>query len=130
MKANDMHQHEAVLAVVNAYCRGVYHGNVELLRSVFDPRAQLFADVRGEPYFRPLEDYLAVVAGRQPPEALGQAFLMRPIAVEVTHKIACAKVYCPMYDYHYIDYLGLLHQGGEWKIVNKLFTDLPAREPA
>ena len=40
MKGSMMHPHEAVLAAVDTYCRGVYEGDVELLRSVFDPRAQ------------------------------------------------------------------------------------------
>lgn len=120
-----MHQHEAVLAVVDDYCRGVYRGDTALLRSVFDPRARLFAEVRGETYSRTLDEYLAIVADRQSPESLGQAFLMRPIGVEVSHEIALAKVHCPMFDYNYIDYLSLVRQGGNWIIVNKTFTDLP-----
>ena len=121
-----MHQHMAVLAVVDAYCRSVYHGDTALLRSVFDPMALLFAEVRGETYARPLEEYLAIVASRQSPESLGQAFLMKPIGVEVAHEIAFAKVQCPMFDYNYIDYLSFVRRGGDWKIVNKTFTDLPA----
>jgi hypothetical protein len=120
-----MHPHEAVLKVVDAYCRGVYRGDIALLRAVFDHRALLFAEVRGQAYFRPLEEYLTVVAGRTSPEALGQAFLMKPISVEVTHEIAFAKVHCPMFDYNYVDYLSLVRQDGAWKIVNKTFTDLP-----
>ena len=123
-----MHPHHAVLATIDTYCHGVYRGDIDLLRSVFDPRALLFAEVRGEAYFRPLEEYLAVVAGRRSPQALGQAFLMKPVSIEVTQAIAHAKVHCPMFDYNYIDYLGLICQDGQWKIVNKLFTDVPAGE--
>ena len=122
-----MHPHEAVLAAVDAYCLGVYHGDVGMLRSVFDHRALLFADVRGAAYFRPLEEYLAVVAGRQSPAALGEPFRMKPISVEVTHNIAYAKVHCPMFDYNYVDYLSFIRQGEDWKIVNKLFTDVPVQ---
>lgn len=120
-----MHQHEAILAVVDAYCRGVYRGDTSLLRSVFHPRALLFAEVRGETYVRPLEEYLAIVADRRSPETLGQAFLMKPISVDVTHEIALAKLHCPMFDYNYVDYLSFVRQDGDWKIVNKTFTDLP-----
>ena len=120
-----MGDHEAVLAAVDAYCRGIYRGDVALLRSVFHPKAALFAEVRGQPYYRPLEEYLAVVANRQSPEALGEAFRMRPVAVEVTHEIAFAKVYCPMFEYHYTDYLSFVREDGRWRIVNKLFTDVP-----
>lgn len=121
-----MHEHAAVLSVVDSYCRGVYHGDVALLRSVFDARALLFGEVRGQDYFRPLEEYLQVVASRQSPQALGQAFLMKPISVEVVHEIAFAKVHCPMFDFNYTDYLTLVRQDGAWKIVNKTFTDVPA----
>jgi len=119
-----MHPHEEVLAAIDAYCRGVYRGDIDLLRSVFDARALLFAHVRGETYFRPLDDYLAVVAARQSPEALGQAFRMKPICVEVTGDIAFAKIDCPMFDFHYIDYLSFVRQDGRWRIVNKTFTDV------
>lgn len=120
-----MGDHEAILAVVDTYCRGVYSGDVDLLRSVFHPKAALFGEVRGQPYYRPLEEYFSVVAGRQSPAALGEAFGMRPIAVEVTHEIAFAKVHCPMFDYNYTDYLSLVREAGQWRIVNKLFTDVP-----
>ena len=120
-----MDAHAEVLSVVDAYCKGVFMGDVELLRSVFHPKAALFAEVRGQPYYRPLEEYLSVVANRQSPGALGEAFRMKPLAVEVTHEIALAKVHCPMFDYNYIDYLSLVRQDGKWRIVTKLFTDVP-----
>ena len=120
-----MNDHEQVLAVVDAYCRGVYRGDVELLRSVFHPKAALFAEVRGQPYYRALEEYLSVVANRQSPEAAGEPFRMKPVSVEVIHEIACAKVYCPMYEYRYTDYLSFVRQEGKWRIVNKVFTDVP-----
>ena len=120
-----MKDHEAVLAVVDAYCKGVFRGDVELLRSVFHPKAALFAEVRGQPYYKPIEEYLALVANRKSPEALGEPFLMKPLAVEVTHEIAFAKVHCPMLGYNYTDYLSFVREDGCWVIVNKLFTDVP-----
>jgi hypothetical protein len=120
-----MTDHEGVLSAVDTYCKGVFRGDLDLLRSVFHPKAALFAEVRGLPYYKPLEEYLAVVANRESPEALGELFLMKPIAVEVTHEIAFAKVHCPMLGYNYTDYLSLVREGGRWVIVNKLFTDVP-----
>lgn len=117
--------HAGVLAAVDAYCRGVYLGDVVLLRTVFDARAQLFAQVRGQPYYRPLEEYLAVVAARQSPAALGEPFRMKPISIEVANDIAFAKVQCPIFEFNYLDYLTFVRQAGQWKIVNKTFIDLP-----
>jgi hypothetical protein len=120
-----MSDHEAVLGVVDIYCKGVYRGDLDLLRSVFHPKAALFAEVRGQPYYRLLDEYLGVVANRASPAAQGEPFRMKPLAVEVTHEIAFAKVHCPMLGYNYIDYLSLVREGGRWIIVNKLFTDVP-----
>lgn len=119
-----MGDHETVIATVSEYCQGVYRGDLALLRKVFHPKAALFAEVRGQPYYRTLYDYLTVVSNRESPQALGEPFNMRPITIEVTHEIAFAKVFCPMYDYRYIDYLSFVRQDGEWRIVNKLFTDI------
>jgi len=123
-----MNDHEAVLAAVDIYCKGVYRGDLELLRSVFHPNAALFAEVRGQPYYKPLEEYLQVVANRASPATLGEPFRMKPVAVEVTHEIAFAKVHCPMLGYNYTDYLSFVREEGRWRIVNKLFTDVPHQE--
>lgn len=123
-KENILNDHEAVMAAVEEYCQGVFQGDIALLRKVFHPKAALFAEVRGQPYHRVLDDYLVVVANRESPKARGEPFRMKPITIEVTHEIAFAKVCSPMYDYHYVDYLSFVRLDGEWRIVNKLFTDV------
>lgn len=123
-----MGDHVAVISAVTAYCQGVYRGDIALLRKVFHPKAVLFAEVRGQPYYRTLDDYLDVVANRESPEAREEPFRMKPITIEVTHEIAFAKVSCPMYDYHYVDYLSFVRQDGEWRIVSKLFTDIASHD--
>lgn len=125
-----MQDHQAVLMAVSEYFKGVFSGEVDRLRAVFHPRAALFAEIRGEAYYKPLEEYLDVVAHRKSPEALGEPFLMKPISVEVTHNMAFAKVHCPMLGYNYYDYLSFVRQDGRWIIVNKLFTDVPLAAPA
>lgn len=125
-----MGDHEEVIAAVSEYCQGVYRGDIALLRKVFHPKAALFAEVRGQPYYRTLDDYLAVVANRASPQAGGESFRMKPVTIEVTHEIAFAKVSCPMYDYRYVDYLSFVRQDGEWRIVNKLFTDIGFQDAA
>jgi len=36
------------------------------------------------------------------------------------------KLECPLFEYCYIDFLGLLKEDGRWKIVTKMYTDLQA----
>lgn len=115
----------ALLTTIDAYCQGIHQGDVTLLRSAFDPKAQLFGEVRGEPYYRSLDDYLAAVATRASPQSLGQPFRMTPLHVEETGNIAFAKLHCPIFDFNYIDYLSFVRRDGQWRIVNKLFTDVP-----
>lgn len=121
-----MDDQQEILAILDKYFKGVYHGDVELLRSVFHPKATLFAEVRGQPYFKLLEEYLAGVANRQSPQELGEPFRMKTTSVERIHNIAFAKLHCPMLGFNYYDYLSFVRHDGKWSIVNKLFTDVPA----
>jgi hypothetical protein len=36
---------------------------------------------------------------------------------------AMVKVHCPLFDFNYIDFLGLLKEDGNWQIVTKMYTD-------
>lgn len=125
-----MHDHKAVLELIDRYCYGIYHGDIDRLRDVFHKNALLFAEVRGESFCRTIEEYLDIVSNRPSPHALGERFRMRPVSVEVTHEIAIAKVHCPMFDYNYMDYLSFVRRNGVWRIVNKVFTDVPVPECA
>jgi hypothetical protein len=122
---DDTMDHQQVQAVIQDYCDGIYTGNVALLRKAFDPRAALFGEVGGEVSHRPLDVYLDAVAARQSPQSLGEPFLMKTLGVEVRHRMACATVHCPILGHNYYDTLSLLRENGQWRIVNKTFTDQP-----
>lgn len=113
-----------VAVAIQAYFRGIYHGDIAMLREVFDPRAELFGDVRGQPYHSALERYLQAVAGRQSPEARGEAFDMRIRSIEVKGAIARATLSVPMLGYRYVDFLNLMQVEGRWRIVGKVFADI------
>jgi 3-hydroxyacyl-CoA dehydrogenase len=113
---------EEIAALLEKYFAGLYYGDVELLRSVFHPQAQLFGDVRGAPYQNSLEGFLGAVAGRESPHQRGEEFQMQAVGVEVMNQIAYVKARCPMLGFNYHDYLALLHEDHRWLITNKLFT--------
>jgi hypothetical protein len=121
LKVNSFDQIEQVLG---AYCEGIYSGNVSQLRSAFHASAILWGEVKGQPYHRSLDEYLTVVCNRQSPEALGESYGMKILAMEIQGSIAVAKVRCRMLAYNYTDFLSLLYQDNRWGIVAKLFTHL------
>jgi hypothetical protein len=117
-----MHDHQAILDVLKDYFHGIFSGDVALLKSTFHPNATLFGEVKGQPYQKSVDDYLAIVANRQSPAQLGETFQMKPLAIEILDNIAFAKTRCRMLGFNYFDYLALLRHEGRWQIVNKLFT--------
>jgi len=117
-----MNNQAEISTVLDSYMKGLFHGDTELLRTVFHPQAALFGDVRGVPYQNSLDGWLEAVAKRQSPHDLGEQFRMEVLGVEVLNEIAYAKARCPMLGFNYMDYLSLVHHGDRWLIANKLFT--------
>ncbi|WP_020653061.1 nuclear transport factor 2 family protein [Massilia niastensis] len=120
-----MQDHQSILIVLADYFNGLYTGDTALLRSVFHPEAALFAQVRGQPYYKRLDDYLDGVEHRQSPEELGEAYQMKVVSLDVTHNIATAKVHVPALGFNYYNHLTLVREDGIWVIVNKVFADVP-----
>lgn len=115
-----------ILQALQTYFEGIFTGDVERLRQVFHPKATLFGEVRGAPYEKTLAQYLEAVAGRQSPRALGEAFRMKPLSIDVQGPVASARTHCQMLGFNYVDYLSLLRVDGRWLIVNKTFTHVDA----
>jgi hypothetical protein len=113
---------QEVTTVIHKYFDGLFRGDVELLRSVFHPDAQLFGEVRGKPYRNSIEGFLTAVAGRKSPQAQGEAFAMQLLEVHLVNQVAQVRARCPMLGFNYLDLLALVNDGERWCIVNKTFT--------
>ncbi|GAB3038166.1 nuclear transport factor 2 family protein [Bowmanella dokdonensis] len=114
-------QLQAVEALLMKYFDGLHRADTQLLDSIFDQDARLCAPgIR-----RSKRQWLELVANRQVPEALGDAFAYRILAVELCGEQAMAKVSCPLLGEQFIDYLGLLKENGNWRIVAKQYADNP-----
>ncbi len=108
---------------ISHYFQGIYNGGVEKLESVFHPEALLSGDIKGDPYFKTLSDYIDGVRNRKSPSELGEDFQMKILGIEILGNTAIAKLtHAPMLGYNYHDFLSLSMVNGEWKIVNKLFS--------
>jgi hypothetical protein len=108
--------------VIKQYFDGIYYGNVELLRKVFHPQALLSGDVKGQPYFKTVPEYLDIVKNRKSPHALGEPFQMTIRSIEQIGAIASARLFSPMLGFRYYDFLALTKTDDQWMIMNKLFT--------
>jgi hypothetical protein len=116
----------ATIATVlnNAYFKGIYEGNTTLLGSTFYEGALLFGDVKGQPYYKTLAQYLDGVKNRQSPKESGKPFKGDIISIEIINSIAVAKVQVKMYDFNYFELLSFHQIDNKWLIVNKMISDV------
>ena len=113
-----------IVLTLSNYFKGVFYGDVELLRSTFQPQALVMGDINGQPYAKSLNQYIEGVKTRKSPHELDEAFRMEIVSVEIINSIAVAKAHVPMFDKNYYDLLSLNKINGKWLIVKKLLTNV------
>lgn len=101
------------------YFDGLHCADTDKLRRLFHPDTVL----KAPGLRRTLDQWLEDVASRPVPANENQPYRFRIISLEIAGDQAMAKVECPLFDRHYIDYLGFLHEGGHWRIVTKMYCD-------
>ena len=116
--------HQQILQLLESYLDALYDGDVASLRATFHPDARLFAEVRGEIVQKSLDVYLQGVAGRESPASRNDPYGMSILLVDVLGKIGSAKVRVKVGGNNYYSFLSLLSVGGDWQIVNKLYTHI------
>ena len=112
--------YQTIIGVLNDYFDGLYEGNVDKLRNIFHEDTVL----KGNEYRRSRDDWLEAVANRPIPRDEGMAFSFNILSLEIVNDQAMAKVEAPLLAAHFIDFLGLLKEDGQWRIVNKMFTTI------
>lgn len=106
------------------YFKGVYEGDVNMLKNIYYPGTLLFGDVKGQPYAKTLDQYLDGVKNRQSVKDSGKPFKRTIISIDVINSIAVAKVHVKMYDFNYDEFLSFHKIDGRWLIVNKMIADV------
>lgn len=124
MKNYNADSADIVRILTDAYFKGIYEGDVNLLGSTFYSGTLLFGDVAGKPYFKTLAQYLDGVKNRQSPKDSGKPFKGEIISIEIINSIAMAKVHVRMYDFNYFELLSFHKLDGKWVIVNKMIADV------
>ena len=117
-------EEEAIRDVLEKnYIKGLYEGDINLLKQIFYPGTLLFGDVKGQAYFKTLDQYLDGVANRQSPKDSGKPFKVEILSINVVNSIAIAGLKVKMYDFYYHNMLSFHKLDGKWVIVNKMLTD-------
>ena len=110
--------------LTNTYFKGIYTGDIELLKTIYFDGTLLFGDVKGQPYYKTLAQYLDGVKNRQSPKDSGKPFDGHIQGIEITNSIAIARVQVKMYDFNYSEFLSFHKFDGKWLIVNKMISDI------
>lgn len=108
--------------VIKLYFDGLFYGDIGKLQRVFLKSAHLYGDIKGVPYSKTFEEYLAGVKARKSPNEQNEPFKMKTLSVEILENTATARLHVPMLGFNYYDSIALARIDGEWKIVNKLFV--------
>lgn len=114
----------AIVQTLGNYFTGIYEGNTELLSGTFYQGSLLFGDVKGQPYYKTLAQYLDGVKSRQSPKDSGKTFKGDIVSIEIINSIAIAKVHVKMYEFNYEELLSFHKIDGHWLIVNKMISDV------
>jgi len=110
-----------IKALVQDYFLGMYEGDVERLRRIFNPLCWLFGKNRNGYHEFPVSGFLDQIGNEPVPKAEGEPFDMRLVSVDRTESIAVAKVEVRYQKRRYTDYLMLQKTADGWSIVSKSF---------
>lgn len=123
METNNQDKAAIEQALETYYFKGIYEGDVDLLKQVMNTGTLLFGDVKGQPYAKTLDVYLDGVKNRVSPKDSGKPFEGKIISVKAVNSIAVAEVTVKMYDFNYHEFLSFHKLDGKWLIVNKMISD-------
>ena len=112
-----------VVEVLERYFDGLYYANSKKLASVFHPDARYINATDGDYMNYSMSEYFEVVDQRSPPAENGQERLDNIISIEFGNaRMAFAKVSMCMFGRHYLDFLTLTFDDGQWRIMSKVFS--------
>jgi hypothetical protein len=106
------------------YFKGIYEGDINILKQIYHPGTLLFGDIKGQPYAKTLDQYLDGVAHRQSVKDSGKPFKGEIVNIRIVNSIAVAELKVKMYDFNYHEFISFHNIDGKWLIVNKMLTDV------
>ena len=116
-----MSQDEIIIKqIMQDYFDGLHFADVKKLDAIFHGDVVLKApDLR-----RTKSAWLEAVANRPIPNKENQSYRYKILSIDIVATQAMVKLECPLFEHFYIDFIGLLKENGQWKIVNKMYCDI------
>lgn len=115
--------HAAVLDVMARYFDGLHHADSATLRQVFHPGLAYVCATEGDYLNLDLDAYMARVDQRVPPAERGDPREERIETIAFGgDRLAHVTARMSMMGRDYLDFLTLIREGGEWRIVAKVFS--------
>jgi hypothetical protein len=113
----------AVRAALEHYIQGHATDDGANFSAVFHPESKLYWVRDGQLIQRTSAEYIAGAPGK--PAADEAQRKRRIVSVDITANAGIGKIELDYPNAKLTDYMSLLKVGGEWKIVNKIFTSEP-----
>ncbi len=111
-----------IVTLIEEYFNGLFTGDADRLERIFHSDTFL----KGPGFRLSREEWLDAVRSRPIPRDDFPRNEFRISSIEVIQEQAMVKVICPLFKHDYLDFLGLLKEHGQWKIVNKMYVDTRA----
>ena len=117
---------EAITATVQTYLDGLYEGDAAKIGQAFHEASHLYSSVEGKLSDLPRDIWLENVRKRPSPKSQKLSRHDRIVSIDMSGpQTAFVKVECAIPPRFFTDYLTLLHVGGQWRVVAKVFhTDV------
>lgn len=120
-----------VVAVLKDYFDGLHHSDTERLRRVFHLQAVYATASNGTPLILRMDEYFPIVDLRPSPASKGEVRTDEIVSIEFVGPVtALAKLRCSIQPKYFVDLLTLIHVGGRWQVIAKVFhSEENAHEP-
>ncbi|HEY0296061.1 MAG TPA: nuclear transport factor 2 family protein [Bordetella sp.] len=122
-----MQGQEQLLAFAQEYFEVLHTCDVVRAAKIFHPECGLFNVVEGKINFVPGRQYLEILKGRESPRSRGEPVYGKVLTIDQTDEnTAFLKVLSSVQPRYFEDYLTLLREDGQWRVVAKVYRALAA----
>lgn len=126
-----MYDKYPLIATLQEYFRILHESDADGAEKLFHPDCTLFNPDNGGIRTVSLATYLEIVRNRQSPKMNGESLYGEIITIDQTGPAtAFVKVLSAVQPKYFVDYLTLVADTSGWRIVAKVYRELPGRDPS